>query len=287
MTRSDDAPGRAGSHERAVHRIDAEGIQQRRDDVVVESPLEVRVIHPGIAGGAPTCVARLMRTPGHDVALALGFLRTQNTIHSLQDVDRWESSSIRHRGQTMEIITVVLNRSIDLTWRDTGGMITTASGGLSSQHLSADPTSRSAPAFRTTSTALFQLGTRLTAHQRLFQSTGSAHAAAFFDPAGALRIVREDVGRHNAVDKICGAWLLDGNGSADLLGLLLSGRVSFDLIAKAIALDVSFVAAIGAPTQQAVALAERHDIGLVGFLRSDQMNVYCGRHRIAFSPVSR
>jgi len=224
-----------------------------------------------------------MRTPGHDVELALGFLLTQSFIFSMADVHAWKKSATRKDGQLTHAITITLTPQGEERPATRETMVTTTSGGRSQQttkHLHGNSSTDSTGHFEINKERLFRLPGLLRLEQGLFQATGGAHAAAVFDVHGNLEIVREDVGRHNAVDKICGYLLIKDGIPANQYGLLLSGRVSFDLILKAIACGIEFIVAIGVPTHQAVVLARRHSVSLVGFLKPNQMNIYSGTQRV-------
>lgn len=286
--------GRVTDRRRTV-RIDGEQVSRRADSVVVEEPLEIRV------NGTPLAVT--MRTPGDDIDLALGFLCTEGVV-----ADATQVRSARHcagpRDATgpeagtggPEVWTTNDNRYnvLDVALADgvpapevdpTRNFYTTSSCGVCgkasidavrvrSRHpVAADPVPL-------TPALLTALPDRLRQAQRVFDRTGGLHAAGLFRSDGSLACVREDVGRHNAVDKVVG-WALRENG-LPLSGhlLMVSGRASFELVQKASMAGIPVLAAVSAPSTLAVDLAEEVGMTLVGFLRGERMNVYCRDDRI-------
>ena len=240
--------------------------------LATEEPLEIRV--------EGRSVALTMRTPGHDEELAMGFLATEGVLHGSDDVLDLDICSARDDGSG-NIINVRLRdpSSVDLD-QLSRHVFTSSSCGLCGkatidsvrdQH---ESISRD-QALLITLPTLLQLPAKLRAAQTTFQATGGLHAAALFDPTGNLIVVREDVGRHNAVDKVLGRLLLDG-GDAAKLGLLVSGRIAFEIAQKALAARVGLIAGISAPTSLAVDLAQTSGQTLVGFLRDNRCNVYAG-----------
>lgn len=243
------------------------------DDVLAaEEPLEIRVDGHS--------VAVVMRTPGHDRELAAGFLVTEGILRRRDEV--LDMVYCRGDGGAPEenVLDVLLapGTAVDLA-RLTRHVFTSSSCGICSK-ASIDAVRAQFPPIpaplavpRAVITALPE---RLRAAQAAFDRTGGLHASALFDAAGGLRVVREDVGRHNALDKVVGhAFFADGLPLADSI-LLVSGRVSFEIMQKALAAGIPAVAAISAPTSAAVEFARASGQGLVGFLRGERMNVYAG-----------
>jgi FdhD protein len=251
------------------------GAEHRADLLAAEEPLEIRV------DGVPLTVT--MRTPGDDIDLAAGFLFTEGLLPRLDDVHE-----IRMCDENVAAVTLKPGRAIAARLDPktaSRNFITTSACGVcgkdsieaiqvrSSFDVAADPV-RVSPA------VLAGLPDRLRDAQRVFSRTGGLHAAGLFAPDGALLVLREDVGRHNAVDKIAG-WALRG-GLLPLAGhvLLVSGRASFELAQKAVMIGVPVLAAVSAPSSLAASLAEESGLTLVGFLRGTTMNVYAGTQRI-------
>ena len=245
------------------------------DQLAVEEPLEIRV------GGRS--VAVVMRTPGHDRELAAGFLVTEGLVRrrdDLLDIVRCTGGEVP-TGETAEnVLDVMLapNAAVDFT-RLTRHVFTSSSCGICSK-ASIEAVKGEFPPL-TGSLAprrevLVGLPQRLTLAQAGFAATGGLHASALFASDGTLEVVREDVGRHNALDKVIGhAFLADRLPLREKI-LLVSGRVSFELMQKALAAGIACVAAISAPTTAAVEFAEASGQTLVGFLRGERMNVYTG-----------
>lgn len=272
--------GRA-SVRRPVLRIRGPHHSSRPDTLVVEEPLEIRV-----AGRA---LAVTMRTPGHDVELAHGFLLTEGVIAGREDVAvaRYCDGVDDEGRNTYNVLDIALAEGVPAP--DPGverNFYTTSSCGVCGK-ASLDAvrlTSRHAPAgdpVTVDTEVLSSLPDTLRDHQRLFSTTGGLHAAALFDADGRLLVAREDVGRHNAVDKVVG-WAVS-EGRVPLTGtvLMVSGRASFELAQKAVMAGIPVLAAVSAPSSLAVDLAEETGLTVVGFLRGDGMNVYSHPHRIA------
>lgn len=263
-----------------ITRIDALSCQARPDTLVVEEPLEIRV------NGKPLAVT--MRTPGSDVELAQGFLLTEGLIAGRADIAsvRYCNSAGPDGVNTYNVLDVDLAPGVVLP--DMGierNFYTTSSCGVCGK-ASLDAIvqrTRHSPAddpVRVDTTTLAALPTTLRAAQKVFATTGGLHAAGLFTAAGELLVVREDVGRHNAVDKVIG-WAVEQQ-RAPLAGtvLLVSGRASFELVQKAVMAGIPVLAAVSAPSSLAVDLARDSGLTLVGFLRGQSMNVYTHDQRV-------
>lgn len=264
----------------SVLRLGPGGADRGPDQLAVEEPLELRV------DGRPMAVT--MRTPGHDVELAHGFLLTEGVIGAVGDVSiaRYCDSLDAHGHNTYNVLDVALAPGVpppDPSVRR--NFYTTSSCGVCGK-ASLDAVrqrSRFSPAddpLRLSPDTLRGLPKGLRSAQRVFDRTGGLHGAGLFTSGGELLVAREDVGRHNAVDKVIGWALLNGRVPAEGCVLMLSGRVSFELVQKAVMAGVPAVAAVSAPSSLAVDLAAEAGITLVAFLRGDSMNVYTGAHRI-------
>lgn len=244
----------------------------RDDAIAAEEPLEIRV------GGRS--VAVVMRTPGHDRELAAGFLVTEGLVRRREDV--LDLIYCRTDGGAPEenILDVILRPGapVDLA-KLTRHVFTSSSCGICSKASIDAVRAQFAPIAapcRPRREVLASLPGQLGAAQAAFAATGGLHASALFDAAGRLDVVREDVGRHNALDKVVGhAFFAERLPLADAL-LLVSGRVSFEIMQKALAAGIPAVAAISAPTSAAVEFARASGQVLVGFLRGERMNVYAG-----------
>jgi len=231
-----------------------------------------------------------MRTPGHDADLALGFLFTEGIIAGRQDVKGVEHVSLPCSENRQNTILVTLNEDVVPNLRQVErNFYTTSSCGVCGK--ASIEAIRTVSAFgagmRVAGSAegidpafILGLPERLANEQEIFAGTGGLHAAALFDLNGSLLLVREDVGRHNAVDKLIGAAMMEGRLPLGQSVLLLSGRASFELVQKAAMAGIPVIAAVGAPSSLAVSLAEEFGITLIGFLRNNRFNIYSGAHRV-------
>ncbi|MFD6714422.1 formate dehydrogenase [Micromonospora sp. TSRI0369] len=281
--------GRA-TDRRSVLRIDLDatgegrGRIRRQDTLAAEEPLEIRV---GAAGpGRRRPLAVTMRTPGDDLDLAIGFLLTEGLIRSAEDVHTAQLCAGAETPNTYNVVDVVLTPGVPEPVTDPSrNFYTTSSCGVCGKASIESVRTRSRFAVRddpltVTAELLAALPDRLRAAQRAFDRTGGLHAAGLFTADGEMVVLREDVGRHNAVDKVIG-WATR-EGRLPLAGhvLLVSGRASFELTQKAWMAGVPLLAAVSAPSTLAVELAEEAGMTLVGFLRGPTMNVYTGTARI-------
>jgi FdhD protein len=262
---------------RAVLRFDGADRGEAEDLVVVEEPLEIRV------GDEPIAVT--MRTPGSDPELAAGFCLTEGIVAEQDDLESVEACALADYGN---VVRVTLSKSASVRRRDDverarRELYLTSSCGLCGVQSIDRIERRVRPPegrFRVTAAVLASLPGRMQEGQGAFAATGGLHAAALFTIDGSLIVLREDVGRHNAVDKVIGHQLLLGKLPFDPGLLLVSGRASFEVIQKAAAGGIAVVCAVSAPSSLAIDLARRLDLTLVGFLRPGRMNVYHDRGRI-------
>lgn len=263
----------------AIERWTRAGHAPVTDEVVTEEPLEIRV-----RAGEQSAYATLaitMRTPGHDVELAIGFLYGEGLI-----TDPAQVIDARPCLTAPNVVQITLATDRDLkAIADTRRFYTTSSCGLCGRSsleavASALKGRRVAGEAVVAAELLTGLPPQLRARQTVFDATGGLHGCALFDSTGAWLGVHEDVGRHNAVDKVLGRAFLDGALPASDRILVLSGRAGFELIQKAVMAGVSVVAAVGAPTSLAVELARSAGQTLVGFLGANRLNVYSGAQRV-------
>lgn len=243
------------------------------DEVAVEEPLELRVDTQSLAV--------IMRTPGHDEELAAGFLLSEGLIRRPDDLRAIRPYGRNRSGNVLDVF-LAAGRNLDV--RDfTRHVFASSSCGLCGKASIASICQRF-PAVRerfgVAASVLRSLPARLRAAQLAFATTGGLHAAAVFSLGGEVVVTREDVGRHNAVDKVLGRLLLDGQLPAAQRVLLVSGRASFEILQKALAAGVGVIAAVGAPSSLAVEFARSSGQTLVGFLRDGRFNVYAGRTRV-------
>jgi FdhD protein len=252
----------------------------REDVVVIEEPLEIRLARAG-EFGTGTAISITMRTPGQDIDLAVGFLHGEGIVRSRDDI-----ADVRPCGPTGNIVKVELapGAELDPTRMQRNFYTTSSCGVCGNASLDAVERMMASPRVDATLTVkpalLESLSDRARGGQDVFRETGGLHAACLFDADGNLTDIREDVGRHNALDKLVGKRLLAGELPLSQNVLFLSGRASFELLQKAAAAGIPVVAAVGAPSSLAIDLAERTGILLVGFLRGRSFNVYAHRERL-------
>ena len=263
-----------------VRTMRGESMLSREDLVAVEAPLEIRIAAVDERGpGQPVSVT--MRTPGQDAELALGFLYGEGVIHSRSDV-----ASVRSCGAEGNVVRIELSPGValDSTRLERNFYATSSCGVCGKASLQAiDAMLESRPVdstLRIGAKLLTTLSATAREAQSGFRDTGGLHAASLFDPQGRLVAACEDVGRHNALDKLVGSMLRDGALPLSSSLLLLSGRASFELLQKAAVAGIPVVAAIGAPSSLAIEIAVRTGILLVGFLRGDSFNVYAHGERL-------
>jgi FdhD protein len=273
-----------------VHLIEVEGARRRRraDLVVTEEPLEIRLA----AGSERRTVAVTMRTPGADFELAAGFLFTEGVVSSRDAIARiaYCTDPEVDAAQQYNIVQVTLRADRLPPLQPLERHFYTSSacgvcGKASLQALRARGLRAPAADVAVSAEVLRALPARLRQAQGLFDATGGLHAAAVFDADGDLQAVREDVGRHNALDKVIGWALLEGRLPLAAHVVMVSGRASFELVQKALAAGVPIFCAVSAPSSLAVALAHEFGMTLVGFLRGQRFNLYAGPERVDVAPA--
>jgi FdhD protein len=254
-------------------------LEYRADRVVGEEPLEIRAAGPG---QAPVSVAITMRTPGHEDELAAGFLRTEGLIDGPQ-ILRFERGDPESMSQPDDLVIVHLSRPFDASAVAERHFVATASCGICGKASLDEVAIRSEPIPAgpvVSRQIVLALPNLLRAAQRAFDETGGLHAAGLFTPAGELLALREDVGRHNALDKLVGSQLLAKATPLHDRILMVSGRVSFEIVQKAAVAGIPIVCAVSAPSDLAIEAADRLGVTLVGFLRGDGFNVYAHDERV-------
>ena len=258
----------------------------RGDSVAVEEPLEVRLEVPDGGGVREHPVSVTMRTPGDDFELAAGFLFTEGVVS-----DPGAFGDVRYcrsvEPQEFNVVTASLRdrEAFDASSLTRNFYVTSSCGVCGKASLEAVEVMGCAPVADGTlalaGSEVRSLPDRLRAAQRVFERTGGIHAAGLFDAAGRVTVVREDVGRHNAVDKVVGALVLSRALPGSGFGLVVSGRSSFEILQKAAMAGFPMVVAVGAPSSLAVSFARNFNMTLVGFAHRDGYNVYAGGERIA------
>ncbi len=258
--------------------------KQTLDFVAVEEPLEIVV---QLTGGERTSLGLTMRTPGDDVDLAIGLLYAEGAIKHGDEVMSVSEKPGRCRSRGSSEIKVVLDDTVSRLPSSMEVSVKTGACGLCGR-TDTEHVLRSARAMPPSVSVIspeliLRLQQEVRKCQRLFDRTGGLHAAALFDFSGHLLQLREDIGRHNAVDKIIG-WAVRGNNPFDQTILFLSGRAGFELVHKAASAGIPIVVAVGAPSSIAVELAARSGLTLVGFAKDTTFNVYTGFERIGTDP---
>lgn len=269
-----------------VIRLEHGKFHELPDQLAVEEPLQIQLLHGTSGNEQTTNIAVTMRTPGNDEELAAGFLFTEGIVsasHQLVQV-------IASAGGENTVLAILRSHVVPiLPVADRNFYISSSCGicGKASidavRNVSLYPLSKKA--VYVAPHVLQALPARLRDHQSLFQSTGGLHACALFDKDGAFIMLREDIGRHNALDKLIGAAFMDNRLPLHDHILLLSGRASFELVQKAAVAGIRIIAAIGAPSTLAVQLAQEAGITLVGFLKSNRFNIYSGKELIIETQV--
>jgi FdhD protein len=275
---------RPGSKTRARVRVISDGQERRRGDyLATEEPLEVRLV----AGGATERLAVTMRTPGNDFELAAGFLHGEGILadrEALRGISYCTDPEL-DAAQQYNVVNVRLDggampdlRGLERHFYTSSACGVCGKASLDAIELRGCPLPSPGP--RVDAEVVYGLPDKLREAQGLFESTGGLHAAGLFTPDGELECLREDVGRHNAVDKVVGWALLEGRLPLDDRVLLVSGRASFEIMQKALAAGVPMVCAVSAPSSLAVDVAERFGMTLAGFLRGRRFNLYSGHDRV-------
>ena len=267
---------------RRVSAVTATGASSEGDfaPVVVEAPLSIA------ANG--DVLATTMRTPGHDEDLAVGWLASETDLATradVLDIARAGAAASRSQGIDEAVDTVSLGVAASVDIPKPRAYLTSSSCGIcSAEVIEATPKPRAPlqrPAWQLTPQQAHQWVAAMRDEQKMFELTGSLHAAAIISPEGNLQVVREDVGRHNAVDKVIGSAFLNEEYPLTDHTLVVSGRVSYEIVAKALRACMAGIVAVSGPTTLAVDLARAHGLVLVGFTRGDRLNVYAGGDRVA------
>ena len=257
------------------------------DSVAVEEPLEIRLGYTTPDGRATRSISITMRTPGNDRELAAGFLFSEAIVQRGSDIAAIETcgppapDSGNHNVVRVDLAADVV---VDLGRLQRHFYTTSSCGVCGKTSLDALRVNGAKPLRDVTTTfarsVLTGIPDALRGAQHTFDATGGLHAAAAFDSTGDLRATMEDVGRHNAVDKVIGSLLLNNELPAHELGLMVSGRASFELMQKTLVAGMPLLAAVSAPSSLAVQLAKEFNVSLIGFLRGDTFNIYAGEERI-------
>lgn len=267
---------------RRMQRVSPAGLVQRPDTLAVEEPLEIRV------NGASLTIT--MRTPGSDIDLVHGFLFAEGVIDSAEDIlaARYCAGTDDEGRNTYNVLDVTLRTPAPVKARN---FLTTSACGLCGKSALDEVRTRTryplpTPAPMIGVDALAAMPDTLRAEQSVFDATGGLHAAGLFTADGAVLAVREDIGRHNAVDKVVGWAVRENRIPATELVLIVSGRASFELVQKAVMAGIPMLAAVSAPSSLAVDLATESGLTLAGFVRGETMNIYTHPDRIVTESAS-
>jgi len=258
-----------------IRRTGDGALEYQRDELTVEEPLEIRI--------RDKTVATTMRTPGHDEELAAGFLLSEAIVRAADKIDNFSRPKAARNRENIMTVGLAGGTKIKLNPPQRFGTISSSCGlcgkesiGVIRQNF---PPIRST-SFRIDIETLLSLPTKLREQQTDFARTGGIHAAGIFDRSGKALIVREDIGRHNAVDKVIGRAFLDGKLPLDRHLLLVSGRASFEIVQKALAAGIPIVASVSAPSSLAMDFARENNQTLIGFLRPPSFNIYSHVERV-------
>ncbi len=261
-----------------IKKINAGEQTEVDDELAVEEPLEIQLAWRETTGYVQKNISVTMRTPGHDHELAAGFLFTEGII---QHIDQIQHIHPQQNGVLVTLTAGVIPR---LQQAERNSYTTSSCGVCGKTGIDAIKTvsvySQQPDAIVLPAGIFYGLQQTIQKKQVVFESTGGLHAAALFEANGNCMLLREDVGRHNAVDKVIGAALQNRQLPLHQHILLLSGRAGFELIQKAVMAGIRIIAAVGAPSSLAVQLATEHNVTLIGFLRNDRFNVYSGAQRV-------
>ena len=265
----------------SIKKVQDAGMTEANDVLAAEEPLEIRLTWGPEYNRQSKNISVTMRTPGNDAELAVGFLYTEGIIKDAKEV-----VDIQHikRDENITSVTLAENVEPDISKLERNFYTTSSCGVCGKSSIEAVRTVctilEKADNLQFTSSLIYSLPDKLREKQDVFEHTGGLHGCALFDTDGKLLLMREDVGRHNALDKLIGAALQAGMMPLDKHILLLSGRASFELIQKATMAGIKVVAAVGAPSSLAAELSEDMGMTLIGFLRGHRFNIYSGAQRI-------
>jgi FdhD protein len=283
LQKTSDKARRSSKTKTRVRVVEDGKMRIRPDTLATEEPMEIRLL----AGGATQTVAVTMRTPGADFELAAGFLYGEGIVKSTDDIARisYCVDSDLDAAQQYNIVNVELRggteydlRALERHFYTTSACGVCGKASLEQLELRGCPVVGPGPEI--SAETLYSLPEKLRKAQGLFDATGGLHAAALFDQEGNLVALREDVGRHNATDKLVGWALLEGKLPLSGHIVMVSGRSSFEILQKCLTAGVPFVSAISAPSSLAVDVAREFGMTLVGFLRERRFNVYAGQERV-------
>ncbi len=279
---------RRGEKRVSIWRVTRDGRQQRDDILAVEEPLEIRVVFGPREKRRSKSLSITMRTPGRDFELAAGFLLSENIVSRPEDIISFEHvGPVPEHGFHGNTLSVELGFEVPLEMEKLQRhFYTTSSCGIcgkaSLDAVRSQGVERLEDPLMVETDVIFRLPEGLREQQDVFDRTGGLHAAGLADPQGEFIAICEDVGRHNAVDKLIGSQLIEADAEFPLAGkiLVVSGRASFELMQKALMAKIPMLVAVGAPSSLAVELAEEFNMTLIGFASNQRFNTYAGVSRI-------
>jgi len=265
-----------------VKKVNASNSTEAEDLLAIEEPLEIKLEYGPANKRVQKSISVTMRTPGNDFELAVGFLYTEGIIKSAADVASFEYT--KSDNENVIMVTLSEDANPEMSKLERHFYTTSSCGVCGKTSIEAVRIACNIPDLpdhlRFPASVIYQLPGLLRKRQEVFENTGGLHACALFDTNGSLLLSREDVGRHNALDKLTGAALNEDMIPLDKHILLLSGRASFELVQKAVMAGIKVVAAVGAPSSLAAEMAEEWGMTLIGFLRGERFNIYSGAERI-------
>lgn len=274
----------------SIRRVEGGALSEEADLVVTEEPLEIRLGHGPEHKRAEFSLSVTMRTPGHDQALCMGFLYTEGLIQSASEVVSLKYCYDQGKSETHDnVMRAELQADVLIDAHQfQRNFYTTSSCGVcgkaSIDAIKVDCQLVERRPIQLSPELLFSLPSKLSEAQHVFRHTGGLHASALFDFEGNLLAFQEDVGRHNALDKLIGQLLIKGETDFSNRLLLLSGRISFELVQKAVRAGIPLIAAVGAPSSLAIELAEEFGVTLIGFLKAGRFNVYSRKEELILEP---
>ncbi len=276
----------SGVSNTTIIKAQEEQLERVPDLLVTEAPLEIRLIHKNDDQILDSTVTVTMRTPGNDIELVIGFLFAEGIIDSFQaikSIQYCQKTAPKDQGNRIKVF-LNANYEIDISLLDRNFAATSSCGVCGKRSLeqlqTIFPKTHSTDLTIPLAT-LYSLSEKLNSQQHLFNHTGGLHAAALFDKNGSLLYAREDIGRHNALDKVLGQTLTKSKTLFDTSILFLSSRIGYEIIQKAAMARIPIVVAVGAPSNLAVEIAKKAEITLIGFAKDNSLNIYSGASRIA------
>ena len=272
---------------RPITKVKGNSHEAKQDLLAVEEPLEIRLGYGPKENREQRSLAITMRTPGHDFELAAGFLFTEGIIQSAEDFFHINHCTDSKGRLSENIVRIELQPYIELDWNKFSRHFYTNSscgicGKASIESLEGMCTQKLHSNFRMRAKVLHGFNDVMRQTQSVFEHTGALHAAALFDETGKLVRLREDIGRHNALDKVIGGALINGEIPLNRHAIMLSGRSCFELIQKALMAHIPIVLAVGAPSSLAAETAEKFGITLIGFAKNNTFNIYSAPEKIKF-----